>query len=274
MTAHRLFIHRSFIDRLGRLVRLGALALAAVAPLAHAQVSLDDPRSGWRSASPQQQDFLQEVHYPAASVNVNAKSASALIRGRIAKMRKADSAGGARQPARLVVDGIAMPLLVDEDGNFARPWSFGTGSHGIEVRSPDGQVKRRQFYEAQPDRVRTRLRVVLSWDSDSTDLDLHVVSPDGQHVFYGARVAANGGALDVDVTTGFGPEIFATPAPLRGAYHVFVNYYGAGEQRGVITTAQVAIIQDEGTPQEKQQVFRVPLRKPGELTLVRAFQMP
>jgi uncharacterized protein YfaP (DUF2135 family) len=100
------------------------------------------------------------------------------------------------------------------------------------------------------------------------------VSPDGEHVFYGARVAGNGGALDVDVTTGFGPEIFATPSPVRGAYHVFVNYYGAGERRDVITTAQVAIVEDEGTPREKQQVFRVPMRKPGELTLVHSFLVP
>lgn len=276
MTANRFSIDRFFALHVPTLARLSPIALVAAfaATAARAQVTIDDPRSGWRSASPQQQDFLQEVHYPAASVNVNAKSASALIRGRIAKVKKADSTHGARQPARLVVDGIAMPLLMNEDGTFARPWSFGTGSHGIEVRSPDGEVKRKQFYEAQPNRVRTRLRVVLSWDSDSTDLDLHVVSPDGQHVFYGSRVAENGGALDVDVTTGFGPEIFATPAPLRGAYHVFVNYYGAGERRDVITTAQVAIIQDEGTPQEKQQVFRVPMRKPGELTLVRSFLMP
>jgi uncharacterized protein YfaP (DUF2135 family) len=61
---------------------------------------------------------------------------------------------------------------------------------------------------------------------------------------------------------------------LSGAYHVFVNYFGAGQRRGVITTAQVAIIQDEGTPREKQQTFVVPLRKPGELTLVRSFLMP
>jgi len=252
------------------------MAGAAVFTTLHAaaQVSLDAPRSGWRAAPSQQQDFLQEVHYPAASVNVNGRSATALIRGHMAKLKKVDSSNGARQPARLVVDGIAMPLLVNEDGSFARPWSFGTGSHGIEVRSPDGEVKRKQFYEAQPNRVPTRLRVVLSWDSDNTDLDLHVVSPDGQHVFYGQRVGANGGALDVDVTTGFGPEIYATPTPVRGAYHVFVNYYGAGERRNVITTAQVAIIQDEGTAREKQQTFVVPMRKPGELTLVRSFLVP
>ena len=39
----------------------------------------------------------------------------------------------------------------------------------------------------------------------------------------------------------------------------------------MITTAEVAIIEHEGTLREKQQTFRVPLRKPGELTQVRSF---
>ena len=251
-----------------------ALSIVISAP-ASAQVSLEAPLSGWRSAPAEQRDFIQDVHYPAASVNANGRSAASLIRGRIALVKKAaNSDTRPRQPTRLVVNGIAMPLLTNQDGSFERPWSFGRGSHSVEVRTPDGQVRRQQFFEAQANRVPTRLRVVLSWDSDSTDIDLHVVSPDGQHVFFANRVVANGGALDVDVTTGFGPEIFATPSPLRGAYHVFVNYYGAGERQDVITIAQVALIQDEGTPSEKQQVFRVPLRKPGELTLVHSFLVP
>lgn len=252
---------------------LASHALAFTALATQAQTSLDTPRAGWRNAPGQQQDFVQEVHYPASNVNANGRSEASLIRGRIKATPKAAD-GGPRTPARLIVDGVALPLLTDENGGFARPWSFGSGSHSVEVRSADGEVTRRQFYEAQANRVPTRLRIVLSWDSDNTDLDLHVISPDGQHVFYGARVAPNGGALDVDVTTGYGPEIYATPSPVPGAYHVFVNYYGAGEQRGVITTAQVAILQDEGTPKEKQQVFRVPMRKPGELTLVRSFMQP
>ncbi len=252
-------------------VLAAVLAAVLVASTASAQTtSIDSPSGGWRAAPEKQDDFVQEVHYPAASVNVNGKSIAAQIRGQVKAQPKARD-DGARTPARLVVDGIAMPLSIDESGAFARPWSFGSGSHGIEVRTPDGEVRRRQFYEAQPNRVAPRLRVVLTWDSDNTDLDLHVISPDGSHVFYGDRVAPNGGALDVDVTTGFGPEIFATQAPLPGIYHVYVNYYGAGDRRDLITTAQIAIIQDEGTPSEKQQVFRVPMRKPGELTLVSSF---
>jgi uncharacterized protein YfaP (DUF2135 family) len=248
------------------------VAAACCAPLLlQAQVTLDTPAGGWRASTEPRHDFMQEVHYPASNVNVNGRNASALIQGRIAKATKADAKRG---PARLVVDGVALPLLVNEDGRYARPWSFGSGSHGVEVRAPGGAtVKRAQFVEAAA-RTGVKLRLVLSWDSDGTDLDLHVVSPDGHHVFYGSRVAPNGGALDVDVTTGYGPEIFASPTPPAGIWHVYVNYYGAGEQRDIITVAQLAIVTDEGTARERQQVMRVPMRKAGELTRVRSFVMP
>ena len=171
-----------------------------------------------------------------------------------------------------------MPLLADEQGNFARPYAFGAGSNSVEVRAEgraSSKSKRRvQFYETNADRTPSKLRVALSWDSDGTDLDLHVVAPTGEHTFYGDRLAPSGAALDVDVTTGYGPEIYAAPAPSKGAYHVYVNYYGAGDRQDIITLAQVAIITNENTPNEKQQVFRVPMRKPGELTLVRSFVFP
>jgi uncharacterized protein YfaP (DUF2135 family) len=93
-------------------------------------------------------------------------------------------------------------------------------------------------------------------------------------VFYGNRVAANGGALDVDVTTGYGPEIYASVAPPSGVYHVFVNYYGSGADRQEVSTVQVAIVTQEGTLSEKREVVQVPLRRPGELTLIKSFSYP
>ncbi|MNP45503.1 hypothetical protein D3C76_1394300 [compost metagenome] len=124
--------------------------------------------------------------------------------------------------------------------------------------------------------------MLLSWDSDNTDLDLHLVTPDGGHVWYGDRSLANGTALDVDVTTGYGPEIIASPSPLKGQYLVYVNYYGGGygasdgQVRAAqeLTTAQITVITEEGTANEKQESFLVPMRAPGELTLVRRFSYP
>jgi uncharacterized protein YfaP (DUF2135 family) len=167
-----------------------------------------------------------------------------------------------------------MPLAVNEDGSFARPYAFARGSNRIEVRVGEDRA-RRQFYEAWAGRTPARLRVVLSWDTDGTDVDLHVITPAGEHGYYGDRLTPSGGALEIDVTTGFGPEIFGDPTPLRGLYLVWVNYYGAGERPfGELTVARVAITEDEGTPREKLQIFSVPLRNPGELTLVRSFVYP
>ena len=91
------------------------------------------------------------------------------------------------------------------------------------------------------------------------------------------RARANQSPLfinDVDVTTGYGPEIYASAAPPKGVYHVYVNYYGSGSGQEDLTTAQVAIVTQEGTVSEKRQVVQVPLRKPGELTLIKSFSYP
>jgi uncharacterized protein YfaP (DUF2135 family) len=242
--------------------------MAAFAAGAWAQASIELPVGGWRYGASGSAGFIQEVRYPASSVGASGHADAALIRGRIAGAPKD------RRPATLVVNGVAMPLSLDETGAFARPYAFAARSNAIEVRSPDGKSRRRvQFYEGNVHRPQARLRVVLSWDTDGTDLDLHVVAPDGVHTYYGNRVGANGGALDVDVTTGYGPEIYANPTPPRGVWHVFVNYFGAGEDRGILTIAQLAVVMAEGTPQETVRTFRVPMRNPGELTLVGAFAL-
>ena len=70
-------------------------------------------------------------------------------------------------------------------------------------------------------------------------------------------------------------------APLRGAYHVYVNYWGnlggsgyhfdeSTRKRDVITTT-VTLVFNENTAKEKRETFMVPLRKIGDLTLVRTF---
>ncbi|MBS4090280.1 YfaP family protein [Pseudomonas rustica] len=254
-----------------------------VLPVAMAadSVKLDTPVGGWRSGAPEGEgeSFRQAVNYPASSVNTPVGQAkTARISGEIKATPKSN------EPGRLIVNGVSMPLKIDESGRFDRPFSFPNGSNSVEVRSPDGQHRHRtQFLNTSGGATPAKLRVLLAWDSDGTDLDLHLVTPDGAHIWYGNRVAPNGAALDVDVTTGYGPEIFAMPAPIKGQYLVYVNYYGGGyrgdEEGGddavqPLTTAQVTVITEEGTPSEKMETFLIPMRAVGELTLVKSFSYP
>jgi uncharacterized protein YfaP (DUF2135 family) len=239
-----------------------SLCFLTLLPLS-AQAGLDAPVSGWRLADPDAA-FTQTINYPATLPGIDADTPeSNQIRGRIRAQGK--------QPANLIVNGNAMPMRLDETGAFARPYSFGAGSNSVEVRSEDEQL-RTQFYQSANGQPESRLRILLAWDTDGTDLDLHVVTPNGQHAWYGQRVIA-GGAIDLDVTTGYGPEIFASPAPEKGLYQVYVNYFG-GNGEDSLTTARLTVISNEGTASEKRQEFTVPMRFAGELTLVRQFMYP
>lgn len=246
-----------------------------------AQVALDTPIGGWRNSSGESSEFVQDTQYPASRVQARTSRLGgdqriAMIRGRIKGQSKPD--GQRRQPGLLVINGVSMPIETDEAGNFARPYVFGPGANNVEVRSSDRtSTKRVTFYDSNAARKHIGLRVVLSWDTAMTDLDMHVISPDGEHVWYGQRVAKNGGSLDQDVTGGYGPEIFAIPSPVTGNWHVYVNYfggYGANADEKAITVAKVSIIRQEGTVDEKREEFQIPMRKPGELTLVKSFNYP
>lgn len=270
---------------------------AAVAAGTGGGVEIDTPRGGWRAGS-REPGFVQEVHYPASTVTVGDHTpADAAILGRIRQdLGRRASARADRRPATLVVNGVPMPLELDEAGGFGRPYAFAAGSNGVEIRSADGQSRRRvQFFDAAST-ARARLRVVLSWDSPGTDVDLHVITPSGGHCFFGNRLLPGGDALDIDVTTGFGPEIFASPRPERGIWHVYLNYYGGGAvdadegadsdpgndedvdrdrwpARRPITVAQLMVIEAEGTASESRRSWRLPLRAPGDLIHVTSFSV-
>jgi uncharacterized protein YfaP (DUF2135 family) len=252
-----------------------SILAAAAAPILTAQIAVDAPRGGWTMSGLADDDEKTAVAYPPSPIDRGAQKYRTMIRGRLAKFNN-------DKPHRLIVNGNPMPLYAGEGGRFARPYMFGVGSNSIEVRSADGKERKRlQFYEANPAKTPARIRIILGWDDNQADVDLHIITPDGQHAFWAAPVLTNGGGLDVDSVDGAGPEMFSMAAPLRGVYHVFVNYWGNFTESGyhfdestrkqnVITTT-VTVIFDENSPRERRQTFTAPLRKIGDLTLVKSF---
>jgi uncharacterized protein YfaP (DUF2135 family) len=71
--------------------------------------------------------------------------------------------------------------------------------------------------------------VLLYWETDANDVDLHIRDAKGDHAYYSAKTLPSGGELYADVTTGFGPECFEIPGkPSAGPYDLAVHYYAQG----------------------------------------------
>ena len=104
--------------------------------------------------------------------------------------------------------------------------------------------------------VETDIRVVLNWDADNTDMDLHTVDPFGVDCFYGKRYTHTGGYNSYDFVQGYGPEEFRMRKAFAGEYRVFAHYYGARAQTVLgAVTLYAEIYSDYGRAEEKRQTI-------------------
>jgi hypothetical protein len=73
-------------------------------------------------------------------------------------------------------------------------------------------------------------RFVLSWESDASDVDLHVFDDEGGHAWYSSPNLPSGGRLLADVTTGFGPEMFSVRGSVatKHSYRLAAHFYARG----------------------------------------------
>jgi hypothetical protein len=90
---------------------------------------------------------------------------------------------------------------------------------------------------------RTALQLTIHWNTDSTDIDLWVLEPEGERCFYQHKETSAGGKLFWDTTTGYGPELYRRKAGGRGRYDVLIHYYGNNSARWTVPTS-VLLVRD------------------------------
>jgi hypothetical protein len=92
-------------------------------------------------------------------------------------------------------------------------------------------------------------RFVLTWGELPHDLDSHLITPNGQHVYFNDPTPTGAGAnLDVDDTLSYGPETITITSVQTGTYTYYIyNYSGSPD----ITTsgAQVRFYNSSGLAQ-------------------------
>jgi hypothetical protein len=96
------------------------------------------------------------------------------------------------------------------------------------------------------------LVVMITWNTNNSDVDLHVTEPSGEECFYSHRETRSGGQLTQDVTQGYGPEMYVLRSARSGKYAVRAHYFASERNRASARTkVHSVVVENWGTPAEK-----------------------
>ncbi len=98
------------------------------------------------------------------------------------------------------------------------------------------------------------LMVLITWNTDNTDVDLHILEPNGEECYYGHNTTSNGGKLTRDVTQGYGPELYVMGKAKKGKYNILAHYYASDSNReSTRTQVSATVVRNWGRPNETEE---------------------
>ncbi len=133
-----------------------------------------------------------------------------------------------------------------------------------EVDRLDGEIAKLKLQGG----TENDIKIYLTWDTDRSDVDLWVVNPAGEKVFYSHKEGKFGGRLFGDVTNGYGPESFTAKTASPGEYKIQVNYFSGGSENFPEARGEVVVVLNEGSPEEHRHVLPYRLFKKGQTVTV------
>ena len=107
--------------------------------------------------------------------------------------------------------------------------------------------------------------ITMMWNTDQTDVDLHVVEPSGEECSYENKRTRTNGQITSDITTGFGPEMYFNAEAPKGKYEIKVKYFRNAQNRTELRNkVHLMIYRDFGTENEKLDRRTVELKTVGK----------
>ena len=152
-------------------------------------------------------------------------------------------------------DAMWTALIALEELNELVAWTRREQWKGEAPRIPEFDNKFAQNLD-------TDLRIMMTWDADNTDIDMHVVEPSGEEVYYAHNRSRTGSLVSHDVTTGYGPEEFLHKLAPKGKYTVSTKYFASHQQSLVgPATITVTFYTNWGRPTQKSETMSLRLDK-------------
>ncbi|MBM4372242.1 MAG: hypothetical protein FJ098_11345, partial [Deltaproteobacteria bacterium] len=135
-----------------------------------------------------------------------------------------------------------------------------------KVAAADYAAARLQTVSSEIGMQDADLVVMIDWNTDGTDVDLHVLEPTGEECYYSNASTRIGGRLTMDVTRGYGPEMYVLPKAPPGTYQIKAKYFSSDRNRASTRTKVFATIyRDWSRPGETVQKKTVVLADDKEM---------
>ncbi len=122
----------------------------------------------------------------------------------------------------------------------------------LETSARDFALKRAEELRGNFGFKEADLLVVIAWNTDNTDVDLHIIEPGGEECYYAHAETRMGGKLTRDVTQGYGPEMYTLPKAKAGVFQVRAKYYASNANRlSARTKVYATVYEDWGRTNER-----------------------
>ncbi len=155
--------------------------------------------------------------------------------------------------------GESIPLFALEEMNALIAWV--ERKDWVDAKKPTIP----EFDKRLRTHLDTDIRIIMSWDADATDMDLHVMEPGGEEASYSHNRTARGGLVSQDITDGYGPEEYLIRKAPTGKYTISTNYFGSRQQTVVgPATVTATVFTNWGRANEERRVLTVRLEKAKE----------
>ena len=116
--------------------------------------------------------------------------------------------------------------------------------------------------EFRTDKIGYDVRVVIDWNHNDTEIDLHIIDPNREECYYAKPTTKQGGVLSKDGTEGFGSECFHLKKAQKGFYYIKINYFGDRKQKlETPTFLKVTIYTNQGKKNASKEVSVIRLTR-------------
>jgi TonB-dependent SusC/RagA subfamily outer membrane receptor len=176
-------------------------------------------------------ELLRAFAYKLEEANNNLLAA--FIYSRVLELRPEDSQSyrdlalvykeiGLAQKAFELLNSVVSEKIYQKEGRRKFKGVQSIAKHELNERLSNKKNNEKEEFD---------IRIVIDWNHNDTDIDLHVIDPNYEDCYYGNTKTKIGGRISSDMTQGFGPEEFTLKNAVKGDYYLKVKYFGDRYQK-------------------------------------------